>query len=125
MLSTRRADNPGVAEDEMRGVGVAGSGPSGGFRTVLLDCLEHCSAIDAIEGIFKVQKEDPLVLHVDAVVVEDGVGCMNDGLGAALDANPDLMRREVVVCVGGGLSGDTLGRPPPNSIADGDWTMAA
>ena len=56
LLSARGAGNPCVAEEKMRGDGVAGFCPGGSFRTMLSDRIEHRGATYAIESIFKVQE---------------------------------------------------------------------
>ena len=89
------------------------------------DRVEHRGAAYAIKGIFKVQEEDPLVLDVDAVVVEDGVSGVNGGFSTTPDAHTDLDRGKVVLGVGGGLASDALSGPAPHSVTDGNGTMAA
>ena len=89
------------------------------------DRVEHRGAAYAIKGIFKVQEEDPLVLDVDAVVLEDGVSCVNGGFSTTPDAHTDLDRGKVVLGVGGGLASDALSGPAPQSVTDGYGTMAA
>ena len=48
---------------------------------------------------------------------------MNNGFSAALNAYTDLERGEIVLGVGGGLTGDAFSRPAPKSLADSNGAM--
>ena len=86
---------------------------------------EHCLPADPIEGVFKVKEKKPLVLHGNEVVVEDGVGCMDNSLGATLDADTNLKGSKVCLGVSSSLFGHAFGRPSTKRFANSDWAMAA
>ena len=114
-----------AAEEEMGRGGVAGFRPRRRFGAVVADGRQHRLAADAVEGVLEVQKKDPFLFRLDAVVEEYRVGGVNDGFSAAPDADADLMRREVRRCVGGCLFGDALGGPPADRLTNCYRTVAA
>ena len=123
LLTAGRTGNPGGAEKKVRGVGIAGLRPCRRLGAMPSNLLQHGFATYAVKGIFKVQEKEPLVLDFNVVVVKDGVGGVDDGFRSALDADADLKRGQMGLCVGDAFLGDAFRRPAAESFADGNRAM--
>ena len=124
-MNARFAGEASFAEEKV-GVGVVAEiRPSGCLWAVSADFLQHLLSTDPIEGVLEINLEDPLVVVGDAVVVEDGIGRVYDGLRATPHANSYLKGGEIGDCVSCGLSGHAFGRPTPNSFSYGNRSMSA
>ena len=69
--------------------------------------------------------KDPFVFNRIRVVVEDRIGGVYDGFGAAFDANAKLKRRQVFRRICRSLPRDALRRPTAQRITDDDWAMTS
>ena len=107
----------------MRVGGVAEICPGSSFGALGADLLQHPLSTDAIEGIFEVDLQDPFVAAVDAVVVQEGIGRVNDGLCSSLDPNSKLKRTEVGGRICRRFLGDAFGRPTAECFANCNGAM--
>ena len=112
MVSSRLARETRFAKEEVRVRGVTKVRPCRGFWTVGAGFLEHPRATNPIEGVLEVYLQDPLDVVVDAFVVEEGFGRMDDGLCPSLYPHAKLKRREVGRRLCRRFLGDAFRRPP-------------